>query len=208
MVSTLEALKTPPEGLFWSEPLSPESDFKKEDPLALDYLGQQVGLWLFRGFTTRTGRAQYYAVVLYGLNLADKAVLKYGYPGDDGTRTRLFERWERFWALATLEFRAVILSAETKTRCAEFEVLPAPGIAGTHRSPSTFRSSLAKANWAGSEPMSPRSGNTGLSLRDPSGSHPPPGKYSTHSGLNRANTVGTITTRSTPSKLSISSHPQ
>ena len=105
MVSTLEALKTPPEGLFWSEPLSPESDFKKEDPLALDYLGQQVGLWLFQGFTTRTGRAQYYAVVLYGLNLADKAVLKYGYPGDDGTRTRLFERWERFWALATLEFR-------------------------------------------------------------------------------------------------------
>ena len=105
MVSALEALKTPPEGLFWSEPLSPESDFKKEDPLALDYLGQQVGLWLFRGFTTRTGRAQYYAVVLYGLNLADKAVLKYGYPGDDGTRIRLFERWERFWALATLEFR-------------------------------------------------------------------------------------------------------
>jgi len=32
-------------------------------------------------------------------------VRKYGYPGDDGTRIRLFERWERFWALATLEFR-------------------------------------------------------------------------------------------------------
>ena len=105
MVAALEALKTPPEGLFWSEPLSVESDFKKEDPLALDYLGQQVGLWLFRGFTTRTDRAQYYAVVLYGLHLADKAVRKYGYSGDDGTRVRLFERWERFWALATFEFR-------------------------------------------------------------------------------------------------------
>ena len=105
MVAALAALEAPPEGLFWSEPLSLESDFKKEDPLALDYLGQQMGLWLFRGFTTRTNRAQYYAVVLYGLHLADKAVRKYGYPGDDGTRTRLFERWERFWALATLEFR-------------------------------------------------------------------------------------------------------
>lgn len=101
----LEILKTPPDGLFWSEPLESDSDFTVEDPLALDYLGQQVGLWLFRGFTTRTGRAQYYAVVLYGLYLADKAVRKYGYAGDDETRTRLFERWERFWALATLEFR-------------------------------------------------------------------------------------------------------
>ena len=104
-MAALKALKKTPEGLFWSEPLALESDFKKEDPLALDYLGQQVGLWLFRGFTTRTDRAQYYAVVLYGLHLADKAVRKYGYPGDDGTRIRLFERWERFWALATLEFR-------------------------------------------------------------------------------------------------------
>ena len=105
MVAALEALEAPPEGLFWSKPFALESDFKKEDPLALDYLGQQVGLWLFRGFTTRTNRAQYYAVVLYGLHLADKAVRKYGYPGDDKTRIRLFERWERFWALATLEFR-------------------------------------------------------------------------------------------------------
>lgn len=105
MMAALDALKIPPEGLFWSESLALESDFKKEDPLALDYLGQQVGLWLFRGFTTRTDRAQYYAVILYGLHLADKAVRKYGYPEDDGTRIRLFERWERFWALATLERR-------------------------------------------------------------------------------------------------------
>ena len=106
MPSGLEALKTPPEGLFWSAPLESDSDFKKEDPLALDYLGQQVGLWLFRGFTTRTNRAQYYPVVLYGLHLADKAVHQYGYLGDDRTRIRLFERWERFWALATLESRS------------------------------------------------------------------------------------------------------
>ena len=105
MVEMLKALSRPPGDLFWSEPLALDSDFKKEDPLALDYLGQQVGLWLFPGFTTRTNRAQYYAVVLYGLQLAEKAIRKYNYPGDDETRTRLFERWERFWALATLESR-------------------------------------------------------------------------------------------------------
>lgn len=101
----LQILKSAPRELFWSAPVALDSEFTAEDPLALDYLAQQVGLWLFQGFTTRTGRAQNYAVVLYGLSLADKAVRKYGYAGDDETRTRLFERWERFWALATLESR-------------------------------------------------------------------------------------------------------
>jgi hypothetical protein len=62
--------------MFWSAPHVLDSDFTPGDPLALDYLGQQVGLWLFKGFTTRTSRAQNYAVVLYGLDLADKAVKK------------------------------------------------------------------------------------------------------------------------------------
>jgi len=44
VVARLKALKKLPKGLFWSEPLALESDFKKEDPLAFDYLGQQVGL--------------------------------------------------------------------------------------------------------------------------------------------------------------------
>ena len=105
MSLTLQVLDEPPAGLFWSAPLASDSDFTAEDPLALDYLGQQVGLWLFRGFTTRTNRAQNYAVVLNGLHLAEKAIRKYDYAGDDETRTRLFERWERFWALATFESR-------------------------------------------------------------------------------------------------------
>lgn len=46
----------------------------------MDYLAQQVGLWLLPRFTTRTNSAKYYAVVL-------------------------FERWERFWALSVLESR-------------------------------------------------------------------------------------------------------
>ena len=60
----LQALDTLPRTLYWSAPLDVDSDFTAEDPLALDYLGQQVGLWLFPGFTTRTGRAQNFAMVL------------------------------------------------------------------------------------------------------------------------------------------------
>ena len=103
--------------MFWSAPLALDSDFTAEDPLALDYLGQQVGLWLFRGFTTRTSRAQNYAVVLYGLNLVRPGRAQVRILGDDETRTRLLERWERFWALATLEFRNGNLVVETKTQC-------------------------------------------------------------------------------------------
>ena len=102
---TLKTLASSPDELFWSEQFDFDSDFKMEDPLALDYLAQQIGLWLFPSFTTRTNRAQYYAMVLYGLYLSNRAVKEYGYPGNDETRVRLFERWERFWALATLQYR-------------------------------------------------------------------------------------------------------
>lgn len=90
---------------FWTAPPSADTDFGAEDPLALDYLAQQVGLWLFPGFTTRTSRAQYYAVVLYGLELADRAIEHFGLPSEDTQRIELFERWERFWSLATVEYR-------------------------------------------------------------------------------------------------------
>lgn len=93
-------------GIFWSAPAVFDSEFAAEDPLALDYLGQQVGLWLFPGFTTRTSRAQYYAVVLYGLHMVQRAIETYDLAGDDEVRTRLFERWERCWALATMESRS------------------------------------------------------------------------------------------------------
>ena len=57
------------ESLFWSAPLEKSQDFSAEDPLALDYLSQQIGLWLFPGFTSRTSRAGYYVMVMYGLSL-------------------------------------------------------------------------------------------------------------------------------------------
>lgn len=104
-IELLAEINAPPSGLFWSAPAAPDTDFTAEDPLALDYLGQQAGLWLFPGFTTRTNRAQYYAVVLYGLWMAERAIDTFRLPANDEVRTRLFERWERYWALATLESR-------------------------------------------------------------------------------------------------------
>src|SRR5688572_26982971 len=99
----LVPLARPAEVLLWAAPLPGESEFVLEDPLALDYLGQQVGYFLLPALTTRSGQAQYFAVVLYGLDLAERALKEYGLPDDDDERRRLFERWERLWALATLE---------------------------------------------------------------------------------------------------------
>jgi hypothetical protein len=99
----LVSLERPDRFLAWNTRLDDDADFLPLDPLALDYLGQQVGLWLFPALTTRTDRAQYFAVVLYGLSLVERALETYGERGDDETRTALFERWERFWALSVLE---------------------------------------------------------------------------------------------------------
>lgn len=94
----------PDSAFFWSA-LQTDSEFTPEDPLALDYLAQQVGLFLLPTLTTRSARAQSFAVVLYGLHLAELALDVYGLPNDDAVRRRLFERWERFWALAVMESR-------------------------------------------------------------------------------------------------------
>lgn len=91
--------------LYWAARPAADSEFTPEDPLALDYLAQQVGLWLFPALTTRTTRPQNYAVALYGLHLAERAIAAHDLPSDDDTRTRLSDRWERFWALAVMESR-------------------------------------------------------------------------------------------------------
>lgn len=101
----LKPLENPVEDLCWVAPSAERPELTSEDPLALDYVSQQVGLWGLPTLTTRSGRAQAYAMVLYGLQLVERAIEHYAYPATDEVRRELFERWERFWALATLEFR-------------------------------------------------------------------------------------------------------
>lgn len=102
-MTTLAPVSRPAEVLLWAAPMPSESEFVLEDPLALDYLGQQVGYFLLPALTTRSGQAQYFAMVLYGLDLAERALTEYGLPDEDRTRRELFERWERLWALALVE---------------------------------------------------------------------------------------------------------
>ena len=108
MLGSMVALATlgdPGRALLWVAPVADDSELATEDPLALDYIAQQVGLMLLPALTTRSSRAQAFAMVLYGLALADRAIAKYGEPATDESRRVLFERWERFWALATMEYR-------------------------------------------------------------------------------------------------------
>jgi hypothetical protein len=101
----LATLEDPERSLCWVSPVAESSELATEDPLALDYIAQQVGLLLLPALTTRTSRAQAFAMVLYGLSLAERAIGEYGEPATDESRRVLFERWERFWALATMEYR-------------------------------------------------------------------------------------------------------
>lgn len=104
-MSVLSSLEQPGRSFLWTAVSSEASELATEDPLALDYVAQQVGLMLLPTLTTRSTRAQAYAMVLYGLALAERAIEAHGYPNTDETRRELFERWERFWALATLQYR-------------------------------------------------------------------------------------------------------
>lgn len=103
------SLAQPARSLFWTAQVSDDGEMNTEDPLGLDYVAQQIGLLLLPALTTRSTRAQAYAVVLYGLDLAEKAVEHYGLPNTDEQKRALFERWERFWALATLEHRGGLI---------------------------------------------------------------------------------------------------
>jgi hypothetical protein len=105
MMVVLATLGDPGRSLCWVAPVAADSELATEDPLALDYISQQVGLMLLPALTTRSSRAQAFAMVLYGLALAERAIGEYGEPSTDESRRLLFERWERFWALAAIEFR-------------------------------------------------------------------------------------------------------
>lgn len=104
-MTNLISLERPERSLFWTARVTDTGELTTEDPLGLDYVAQQVGLLLLPALTTRSTRAQAYAMVLFGLSLAERAVERFGYPNTEEVKRELFERWERFWALATLEFR-------------------------------------------------------------------------------------------------------
>lgn len=98
-------LEHPEKSIFWGAAVTGDSEMATEDPLALDYVAQQVGMLLLPPFTTRSTRAQGFAMVAYGLHLVERAIDAQGLSDTDEIRRELFERWERFWALATLEHR-------------------------------------------------------------------------------------------------------
>ena len=89
--------------IYWTEPRLPDGDFSPEDPLAIDYLGQQIGNWLWPGFTTRTSRAAYYLMVAYGLRICVTLAERHQLPRTDDTIRSQFERWEKLWALGICE---------------------------------------------------------------------------------------------------------
>ena len=86
--------------LHWSAPRLASGDFTAEDPLAVNYIGQQVGNWLWPGFTSRTGRVGYYLMVCYGLKKVDTLLAQHGLARTDENRRAWFQRFERLWALA------------------------------------------------------------------------------------------------------------
>lgn len=98
-------LEHPEKSIFWGAAVTGDSEMATEDPLALDYVAQQIGMLLLPPFTTRSTRAQGFAMVAYGLHLVERAIDAQGLSDTDEIRRELFERWERFWALATLEHR-------------------------------------------------------------------------------------------------------
>jgi hypothetical protein len=97
-MAVLATLADPGRSLCWVAPVVEDSELAAEDPLALDYIAQQVGILLLPALTTRSTRAQAFAMVLYGLWLAEQAITTYEAPATDEVRRVLFERWERFWA--------------------------------------------------------------------------------------------------------------
>lgn len=102
--------------LFWTLKGDLSSDFTAEDPLALDYIAQQIGNWLLPGLTSRTTRSFYYPMVLYGLDLAEEAIDTFGLLRRDNVIQDLFERWERLWAFGVARYHGGKVPAEDRMR--------------------------------------------------------------------------------------------
>jgi len=98
-------LKNWREHVSWPAGLALDRETASEDPLAIDYLSQQVGNWLLPHLTTRTSSAKYFLVVLFGIDLVHRPSTDANPPKTERQRIELFERWERLWAMAVLTSR-------------------------------------------------------------------------------------------------------
>lgn len=88
--------------IFWTKYSPLESVISATDPIALDYMAQQLGYLPLPNFTTRTSRARYYSMVCYGLAICEEYINRHRLIFNDKTVMRLFELYEKYWAYAVV----------------------------------------------------------------------------------------------------------
>jgi hypothetical protein len=88
MMTALASMEQPGRAFFWTAPVADGSELATEGPLALDYVAQQVGLLLLPALTTRSTRAQAYAMVVYGLSISSSSLASRSW----GTSARTWHR--------------------------------------------------------------------------------------------------------------------
>lgn len=88
--------------IFWTKYSPLENTISATDPLALDYMAQQLAYLPLPNFTTRTSRARYYSMVCYGLAICEEYINRHRLIFNDKTVMRLFELYEKYWAYAVV----------------------------------------------------------------------------------------------------------
>lgn len=90
--------------IYWMKYSPLESNVSSTDPLALDYMAQQLGYLPLPNFTGRTSRARYYSMVCYGLFICEEKIKRDNLIFNDSTIMKLFELFEKYWAYAVISF--------------------------------------------------------------------------------------------------------
>lgn len=88
--------------IYWMKYSPLESNISATDPLALDYMAQQLGYLPLPNFTGRTSRARYYSMVCYGLYICEQIIIRDKLLFNDQTVVKLFELYEKYWAYAVV----------------------------------------------------------------------------------------------------------
>ena len=88
--------------IFWMKYSPLEGNVSATDPLAFDYLAQQLGYLPLPNFTGRTSRARYYSMVCYGLYICEAAIGRSQIFYNDESVMKFFEIYEKYWAYAVI----------------------------------------------------------------------------------------------------------